>query len=344
MSPTAREFTEKSALLDNKGKLIESGWSRSMLLDYRRNDVPFFRRYTRLRESERFIISSDDHQLILSISDNGYYGMISATVASLLKESEKTTDIIIPVPFGRFELPQSSEEGEVIYRSKRLSLDFTRSPGERHIRCQFNYFDDVRPLYVNLTVPQNGFGSLCTAQPYKEDSNGFIYCCRTLGMRASGKVVYGGESMDFLPEDTFVCHEWIRTVMPREARRVWCEGFGTSNGEDIGFSFGDGSGDASYVGENVIFFSGEVHKVGKLKIEKDDSDCMKPWIIRSGDRDVYLEFRPVSGDSNTRNFIGLVKGEKDYAFGRYYGSVKVGRRQIDIDGIVGFVEDYYIKG
>ncbi len=344
MPPIQREFTEKGVLLDTDGNLIEGGWCQGALLEYRRDSVSRINKLFRLRESERYIISSPDYQLILSISDNGYFGIVSATIASLSGESETTTDVIVPFPFGRFELPQSAESGDVIYRSKRMALDFIKSPENRHLRCQFNAFDDVRPLYVNLILDEGKSQTFCCASPYKDKPEQFIYCGRTMGMTVSGKVVYGGTDIEFLPENTFACHEWTRAVIPGETHRTWCEGFGTVDERTVGFSFGECSADESVSGQNFILCDGQLHKLGKLKIEYDADDHMKPWKIRSGDRNVYLEFSPISGDYDIRGLFSLVKEERRYAFGRFSGQVKAGKEIINISDMIGFVEDYYTKG
>ena len=110
MSSVQREFTEKHVLLDTEGHIIANGWCGNTLLEYRRDSVPLIKRLFRLRECERYIVSSSDYQLILSIRDNGYFGMVTATIASLSGESETTTDIIVPFPFGRMELPAELED------------------------------------------------------------------------------------------------------------------------------------------------------------------------------------------------------------------------------------------
>lgn len=344
MSSAQREFTEKHVLLDTEGHIIANGWCGNTLLEYRRDSVPLIKRLFRLRECERYIVSSSDYQLILSIRDNGYFGMVTATIASLSGESETTTDIIVPFPFGRMELPPSAETGDVIYRSKRMALDFTKSPENRHLRCQFNAFDDVRPLYVNLTLDENNAATFCSAVPFDDSNEHFSYNGRTMGISACGKVVYGGTDIEFSSDSTFACHEWSRAVVPSETHSILCEAFGTVNGNAVGFSFGTVGTEGLESAQNAIFCNGEVVNIGKLKFEYDTTDHMKPWRIRSGDRNVFLEFTPISGDCDLRGLFGLIKDERRYAFGHFNGQIKTGKSITEISDMVGFVEDYYTKG
>jgi hypothetical protein len=45
----------------------------------------------------------------------------------------------------------------------------------------------------------------------------------------------------------------------------------------FGFNIGYGFGDTSAASENMIFFEGRGHKIGRLSIALDEKDALKPW-------------------------------------------------------------------
>ena len=338
------ELSGNGALLDKDGKLISAGWASGTVFEFHRDQLPAMRRSFRLRERDRFIITSPDGQIIMSISDFGYYGMISATIAGCEDEFEMTSDLVLLFPFGRLRLPDSSDGDNLFYRSKKVSLDFTRTPSEWLLRFRFYDFDDVRPLYVSLTLDPSKQTSFCSSVPYSKDKSCFSCLGRSFGLTASGTAMYGGKTLEFSPDSSYACHEWLRAVPPKKTQTVWCEGFGQDGDRTIGFCFGRSSADESYATQNLLIIDGELIKLGRMRIENDPYDHMKPWHITSGDKDFSLIFTPTVGNSDLRSMLGLIKDERRYTFGTFSGTIKLGKDIIPIGQINGFAELHSLKG
>lgn len=64
-------------LLDAKGRLCEAGYGTSLVKEYRRDHVrsgPF-----RIKEWDYYLVYNDRFGLALTIADNSYMGLISAS-------------------------------------------------------------------------------------------------------------------------------------------------------------------------------------------------------------------------------------------------------------------------
>ena len=99
------EVTERHNLLNRDGTLAEPGWSRSLVQIYNREAVkaPKFR----IKEWDYYLILCDKHAVALTLSDDGYIGMQSA---SLLVFDEKnpweiTNSVLNFFPMGKYKLP-----------------------------------------------------------------------------------------------------------------------------------------------------------------------------------------------------------------------------------------------
>ena len=75
------EITSPLALLESNGSLTEPGWARSLLWDYRRAAVQASP--LRIKEWDYYCVSNGRMALALTVADNGYMGLGSASLLSL---------------------------------------------------------------------------------------------------------------------------------------------------------------------------------------------------------------------------------------------------------------------
>ena len=75
------EITSPLALLESDGSLTEPGWARSLLWDYRRAAVKASP--LRIKEWDYYCVSNGRIALALTVADNGYMGLGSASLLSL---------------------------------------------------------------------------------------------------------------------------------------------------------------------------------------------------------------------------------------------------------------------
>lgn len=102
------EVTKVQPLLNSSGSLTEPGWSKRLLQVYDRNAIkaPKFR----IKEWDYYLVISEKNNfgVALTLSDDGYIGLQSATLLDFSIPWEHTETILNPFPMGRFKLPSTS--------------------------------------------------------------------------------------------------------------------------------------------------------------------------------------------------------------------------------------------
>ena len=84
------------SILDESGRPINFGWARAALFQYDPSLIQVSRR--RVDESDRYIIFSSTHLVILEILDSGYLGYVGISVVSIKDKQRSTQVFIIPFP------------------------------------------------------------------------------------------------------------------------------------------------------------------------------------------------------------------------------------------------------
>ena len=130
------EILRAAPLLNASGDLNEPGWASSPLPVYRRADIRAGK--LRSKEWDYYLISNDRFALALTIADNGYMGLISASVLDFEKPWEQTTSVITAFPMGKYKLPETSAAGVTSYTDSRVNMRFEAADGVRHISCVFH--------------------------------------------------------------------------------------------------------------------------------------------------------------------------------------------------------------
>ena len=91
--------------------MAEAGWSRSLLQEYRREDIKAKR--WRIKEWDYYLILNDFYGVAFTISDDGYIGLQSVSLLDFKKGWEHTETILNAFPMGKLKLPTSSESGSL---------------------------------------------------------------------------------------------------------------------------------------------------------------------------------------------------------------------------------------
>ena len=161
------EITQKGALLGADGNLREPGWARSLLLDYRRADVKANK--LRIKEWDYYIVTNDSFGIAITIADNSYMGLISASVLDFEKPWEQTVSVMTAFPMGKFKLPETSATGDTLYGDKRVQMAFRVLEGERRLSCRFERFLGEDALELELSLAQPPMDSMVIATPFSLD-------------------------------------------------------------------------------------------------------------------------------------------------------------------------------
>lgn len=309
------EITQRGPLLDANGNLREPGWARGLLLDYRRTAVKAGK--LRIKEWDYYIVTNDSFGVALTIADNSYMGLISASVLDFEKPWERTATVLTAFPLGKFKLPETSAAGDTLYGDKRVQMAFRALPGERRLSCRFERFLGEDALELELTLAQPPMDTMVIATPFHAP-RAFYYNQKINCMPASGTMTLGSRCFAFSPETSFATLDWGRGVWTYDNTWYWGNGNGVVNGRPFGFNIGYGFGDTSAASENLLVYGGVAHKLSEVRFHIPEDSFLKPWTFTSDDGRFEMDFMPVI-DRAARTSALVIESDQHQVFGRFTG-------------------------
>ena len=329
------EITQNGPLLNANGTLREPGWARSLLLDYRRADVKAGK--LRIKEWDYYIITNDSFGVALTIADNSYMGLISASVLEFEKPWEQTTTVLTAFPMGKYRLPETSSAGDTLYGDKRVQMAFRVQPGERRLSCRFARFLGEDALELELTLAQPPMDSMVIATPF-DAPRAFYYNQKINCMPASGVMTLGSRRFEFAPETSFGTLDWGRGVWTYDNTWYWGNGTGIVNGKPFGFNIGYGFGNTSAASENLLLYGGVAHKLSRVQFNIPEESFLKPWTFSSEDGRFVMDFVPVIDRAARTNAL-IIESDQHQVFGRFTGrAVLDDGTALELKDFLGFAE------
>ena len=337
------EIITSKPLLDSLGQLIEPGWCRSALPIYNRAQIASNK--LRIKEWDYYFIGNDAFSLALTVADNGYMGMISASLMEYKYKKETTQSFINPFTLGKKNLPSSSSFGITTQDNKNSVITFNVSKGVRTLSANILNFKDGYPLKADITLTDEPKESMVIATPFQSNKHAFYYNQKILGMKASGKISYHGSEYLFSPINSYGLLDWGRGVWTYENTWYWGAAQTTLNGKIFGFNIGYGFGDTKAATENILLYDGKVHKLDQVSFnipkngEKDD--FLSPWTFTSNDNRLQFEFTPILDRHADTNLL-LLRSNQHQVFGKYNGTVILDDGTIlKIHNLIGFAEKVF---
>lgn len=329
------EITQNGPLLNANGTLREPGWARSLLLDYRRADVKAGK--LRIKEWDYYIVTNDSFGVALTIADNSYMGLISASVLEFEKPWEQTTTVLTAFPMGKYRLPETSSAGDTLYGDKRVQMAFRVQPGERRLFCRFARFLGEDALELELTLAQPPMDSMVIATPF-DAPRAFYYNQKINCMPASGVMTLGSRRFEFAPETSFGTLDWGRGVWTYDNTWYWGNGNGIVNGKPFGFNIGYGFGNTSAASENLLLYGGVAHKLSRVQFNIPEESFLKPWTFSSEDGRFEMDFVPVIDRAARTNAL-IIESDQHQVFGRFTGrAVLDDGTALELKDFLGFAE------
>ena len=304
-------------LLDKNGRLIEPGWSTSLVQKYDRTAIK--KRKTRIKEWDYYYVMSNSGKfaLCLTISDLGYLGMYSVSFVNLKDATEHTESVITPFPMGKTGLPSTSVVGDVQFSNKKLSMEFKNDGTERRLLMSYPTFDG-KGIKCDITLTDVPRDSMVIATPWAEDEHAFYYNQKINCLRASGTVTYGDDTFTLDSNIDFAGLDWGRGVWTYNNFWFWSSGSGQIDGVPFGFNLGYGFGDTSAASENVIFYDGIAHKFDDIVFNISDN-YTDPWTIKSSDGRFDMDFVPII-DRNALIDLKIIVTDQHQVFGKMSGT------------------------
>ena len=333
-------------LLNSNGTLMETGRATALVKHYDRNRVKG--RLLRLKEWDYYLIYNDCFGLALTIADNAYMGLMSASFLDFKKSFECTASPMFWFPFGRTNLPSSSSAGNSCKAQKGVFFSFCVEDGQRHLEVHLDRFGpDKSSFDCDLLLNEEPQDSMVIATPFAEKNTAFYYNQKIIGMRAQGSVRCLGQSYLFEPTNSFGLLDWGRGVWTYESTWYWAAGMGMLDGHLTGFSIGYGFGDDRAASENMIFFDGKAHPFDRVQFQipqKDGcDDFLAPWTVCSTDDRFTMDFVPAF-DRSACTDLKLLLSDQHQVFGYFTGYMRLNDGTIlKLNNFLGFAEKVHNK-
>ena len=285
------EVVTKQPLLKEDGSLREPGWSKSLVQTYDRKQIKAPR--MRIKEWDYYLVLNEDFAGAFTLSDDGYIGLQSVSLLNFKEGWEHTETILNAFPMGKMQMPSDSRHGDIVYRDKRLHMEYTLEEGQRRIRCKFDNFYQGKTFSCDISLVHPKIDTMVIATPWKEKKTAFYYNQKINCMPAKGKMEYDGKIYRFDPSTDFGTLDWGRGVWTYDNRWYWGSGNQMIDGKPFGFNIGYGFGDTTAASENMLFYDGKCHKLDDVTFHIPDGDYMKPWKFTSSDGRFEMNFEPV---------------------------------------------------
>lgn len=336
------EVTKVQRLLNEDGTLKEPGWSRKLYQIYDRNDIK--KRAIRIKEWDYYLVLAKDYGVAFTISDDGYIGLQSVSLLDFRGTPwEHTETVLNAFPMGKLKMPSTTDKGDVMYKDKRLYLEYKKRGNMRKIVCVFKNFHEGKAFTCDLTLTQPDGDTMVIATPWKEDKHAFYYNQKINCMRASGTCTYGSETYTFNSDTDFATLDWGRGVWTYDNTWNWGSGNGIINGKDFGFNIGYGFGDTTAASENIIFYDGVGHKLDDVTFNIPEDSYTKPWTITSSDKRFEMTFTPII-DRAAKIDVKLIVTDQHQVFGKMNGiAVLDDGTKLEVKDLVCFCERVHNK-
>ena len=327
-------------LLNEKGELCEAGYATSLVKTYDRAAIKAPR--MRIKEWDYYLIYNGRFGAALTVDDNSYMGMISATFLDFENRREKTVSPMFWLPNGKTNFPARSGAGVTEKSMRGAFARVTHEDGGRRLVCHLDTFDGGEPFDLDVFLSDEPKDSMVIATPFAEKKTAFYYNQKIVGMRARGTVKCYGKTYTFDPADSFGLLDWGRGVWTYQNTWYWGGGQGVVDGHVVAFNIGYGFGDVTAASENMLFYDGTAHKLDRLTFnipQKDGKDdFMSPWTFTSSDGRFETAFTPILDRAAYAN-VGPICSDQHQVFGYMDGALTLDDgRKIELRHFLAFAE------
>ena len=334
------EIKERHPLLDENGHLIETGFAKSLILDYDRKAIKA--NSLRIKEWDYYLIYNDDFGVALTVDDNSYMALDSISLLDFRIPWEHTNSPMKFMTMGNRNFPPSSIIGDVKGEGKGYKIEFKVVGNKRVLTFHMDNFMDNKPIDGEITLTLDPCESMVIVTPYKESKVHFYYNQKINCMPAEGKVTFDGKDYVFEKETSCGVLDWGRGVWTYKNTWYWGSASGRIDGHLFGWNIGYGFGDTSAASENMLFYDNRAHKLSEVKFNipmKDGKeDYMSPWTFTSDDGRFEMNFIPVMDRASNTDFV-ILGSDQHQVFGKFTGTAILDDgTKIEVKDFMGFAE------
>jgi hypothetical protein len=328
-----REITEPVDLCDARGRLnpAAAGFSRRPFVRANLSGHPL-----RKKRWNFWNWIAPDFVFSVTLADIDYTSFCSFTLTDF-RDGAHWSGADYGRP-GRIALPEQVE-ASVAFQGG--GIDYANRIEGNDLAVRFRgRAGDRSEIAADLAVRRPpGHESLNVVVPWS--STRFQCNSKHAALPCEGEVRAGERRYVFDPRTGFAVQDWGRGVWPY--RSFWNWGVATGYAGDVllGVNVGAKWTTGTGANENGILWNGRLHKVMEdLVWEYDATEWRKPWRVvapHSGALDLVLE--PVAAHTPRLN-LGVLQTGGVCAFGRWRGVVRAEGRELAVDGLVGWAEEF----
>ena len=333
-------------LLNDQGQLHEAGYAFALVKRYDRSKIKA--KKSRIKEWDYYYVSHGDYGVAVTVADNGYMSLVSATVLELGdKASDITKSVMGLFPLGKLHLPADSRIGDVLYEDKKgNSFHFFHDGKRRHLICAMPDFGSKGQWFrCDITLEESDGKSMVIATPFKKKHH--FYYNQKINNQIAGGYAKVGEKMYDFNKNSYGVLDWGRGVWTYRNTWYWCSVNASYQGQPIGWNLGYGFGDTKAASENMLFIGKNAYKLDDVRMDipmtaHGKDDFMKPWKFRSNSGDINLVFTPKYDRHYDGNFL-VLRSNQHQVFGHFSGYFVIEGKQIAVEDIPGFAEKVFNK-
>lgn len=291
------EITQPIDLLNADGNIAQPGFAKKMLYNYNRENVKA--KKTRLKEWDYYYIANNEFALCLTISDMGYIGALSLTVMDFVTPAQFTNSAVCLFPMGKFNMPTTSEKGDCSWKIGKVEMSFTNDGTTRHLTGKYPNADKLgTDVTWDVTLDRVPEESMVIATPFDKPKH-FYFNQKINCMRAQGSFTLGDKVCTFDAKDSLATLDWGRGVWTYDNTWYW----GSlqtylKDGSTFGWNLGYGFGNTSAASEDMLFYNGKSHKIGRVEFiipgdKEGEPRYMEDWKFVSDDGRLDCTFHPL---------------------------------------------------
>ena len=244
----------------------------------------------------------------------------------------------LPLGWGT-QFSQQPDDGICELRSgaNRLRLENIGATREKRLQVEL---DDGTRIEAAFSEHEPAFAPMCINT--QAGVNGWVYAQKVAGVRCQGRVQCTLGDFDLGQIGAFAHHDWSAGYMRPQTHWNWACLSGAVGELRVGLNLSCGVNETSFT-ENCFWLDGQLLKVDTVHFDFDRQQPLQPWTIRSHDGQVALRFEG-RGLHQERMNVGFMASNFKQIFGQFSGVLRpLGRPEVVIDQLWGFVEDQYVK-
>lgn len=341
------KVTTRQKLLNENGVLNEPGYATELIFDYDRADIKASKLL--IKEWDYYLITNKKYAVALTIADNGYMGLLSASIMDYEAGTDITCSIPTLFPMGKHGAPKTSKIGDFAVKTKRAEFSFENDGEKRRLTCTYHKYQGDDDLIVDVTLTDEPKDSMVIATPFFEKENKFYYNQKINCMTAVGYAKLGDRTYEFNDEYSMAVLDWGRGVW--SYNNTWYWGSMSTrlpSGDKFGFNIGYGFGNTAAATENMLFFNGVAHKLENVTFnipvdDKGKDDYMNDWTFTSSDGRFEMKFKPIV-DRSAIIDAKVMCSIQHQVFGRFTGkAILDDGTVIELKDEIGFAEKVHNK-